>query len=107
MKRLLIIIPIVVIFVGLILILIFNFSGNNNYIVKVDIIDEKSPDRVLTVYKDNEKIEFDSMYYLDDVFICDSESPNVAKSALKNVKQIKVKLKNGRILKAKVEKEEK
>ena len=104
-KKLLIIIPIVIIVaIGLVFII---SQSNGNYIIKVNIVDEKSPDRVLELYKNNKKIDFDSIYYLDDVFICDSKVPNVAKSALKRMDKLKVKLKDGKIVKAKVLKEDK
>lgn len=103
MKRKLVIIISIIIVV--VISLIFIFKQNNNYIIKVLVVDTKSPDRILSVYKDNEKVEFDSIYYLDDVFICDSDIPNISKTALKDIKQLKVKLKNGKIIKAKVEEE--
>ena len=102
-KFLLIIFVIIVIILGLIIIL----NIDNGYIVKIDIVDLKSPDRVLVLYKDNKKVDFDSIYYLDNVYICNSETPYVAKSILKNVKRLKVKLKNGKVINVKVIEEEK
>ena len=103
MKKLFIFIPIViVVIIGLIFIV---NNQTNNYLIKVSIVDVKSPDRILTLYKDNKKVEFDSIYYLDDVFICDSTTPNVSKTAIKDIKNLKVKLKNGKIIKVKVEEE--
>jgi len=103
-KKLLIVIPIVIIVaIGLVFI---TSQSNGNYIVKVNMVDAKSPDRILELYKDNKKIDFDSIYYLDDVFICNNKVPNAAKSALKNVTKLKVKLKNGKTIKVKVEMED-
>lgn len=79
---------------------------NELYVVKVYIIDKNSPDRLLKVYKNDKEIEFDSIYYLDNVLICNSTNPAVAKSAIKNEKELKVKLKNKKIVKAKIELEE-
>ena len=103
-KYILIIVPIIIVVV---ISLIFISKQNNNYIIKISEVDDRSPDRVLSVYKDNQKIDFDSIYYLNDVFICDSTVPNVSKSAVKRMDKLKVKLKDGKIVKAKVLKEEK
>ncbi len=79
---------------------------NELYVVKVYIIDKNSPDRLLKVYKNGKEIEFDSIYYLDNVLICHSTNPAVAKSAIKDEKELKIKLKNQKIIKAKIEMEE-
>ena len=72
------------------------FKMKNNYVVEIEMVDNKSPDRVLKVLKNDKEIEFDSIYYLDDIYICSSENPTVGKTAIKNIDKLKIKLKNGK-----------
>ena len=69
-KKLLILVALIITFITFIL--LFYNSSNSLYIVKVSVIDKNSPDRLLKVYLNDKEIEFDSIYYLDDVFICNN-----------------------------------
>ncbi len=97
---------VVLIIGGICTLLLIRGNENDKYVIKIDIVDEKSPDRKLSLLKDGREESFDSIYYLDDVYICDSNVPNTSKSALKDVKKLKVKLKSGKIIEVKVKKDD-
>jgi len=75
---------------------------NASYKIVVSIIEKDSPDRNITVYKNNKKIEFDSIYYLDDVLLCKGINPTINKFDVKDGEELKVKIKNKKEIKAKV-----
>lgn len=94
------------IFVLVICIISFNlYKENNNYIVKIEVIDSKSPDRVLKVLEKEQYIDFDAIYYLDNVLLCNGDNPTVGKTAIKGINKLKIKLKNGKTVLAVIKEE--
>ena len=73
-----------------------------NYSLKVKKIDDYSFDRLLEVYYDDKKIEFDSIEYTDGVVLCSGDKAviyygNISKEnelivVLKNKERIKIKI---------------
>ncbi len=103
-KYLIIIIALIILLIGGIIWFIYKNTGN--YIVKVNSVDEKSPDRVLTVYKEDEKIEYKEIRKMNDVLLCDSNNPSVYYGEIKNESKLKIVLNNDKKVVAKVVKGE-
>lgn len=91
------IIPIIIV---LILILI-NFN-KSTYTIKANKVDSYSPDRILEVYKDNKKIEYEEIQYLDGILLCKGNNKTVAYTDLIDEKNLIVILKNHKKVKAKI-----
>ncbi len=86
---------------------VYGIITKTQYYVVLEKIDNNSPARILKLKKDNEEIEFESVYYLDDVFLCDNTNPSINKNDVKNREKLKVILKDKTVVKAIVKKEEK
>lgn len=96
-----------IIFVVLIsiLCLIFFLNKNSNYMVKINLIDDDSPDRILEVYKNDNKIEYKEIR-LKDITLCTYDNPAVYYGELVDIEEVTIILKNGDSVKAKIFKEE-
>ncbi len=92
---------IIVIIVGFILL-----SNKSDYIIKVSAIDDYSPDRILTVYENNNKIEVMKIEYLDGTFLCYGYNTTVHFGDIENEKELKIVLKDNSVKKAKIVEEE-
>ena len=84
------------------IIIIFN-SKKYEYTIKGYLVDDKSPDRILKVYKEGKEVEFLEIRYKDDVLLCTSKVPAVYYGDIKDVKELKVILKNEKEVVAKIE----
>ena len=109
MKKKLIIVIAIVVLIGLIISLILFFKNkydekNAVYTVKVSLVDDQSPARFLTVYRNNKKIDFKEIYYMDDVLLCKGKNPTIHFSELDGEKELKVILNNDKTVIAKIEK---
>lgn len=106
MKKKIIIIScvlLVVIAIALFLIL----SSKTKYTIRVSIVDDHSPDRVLTVYNEkNEKVEVKRIEYLDGTLLCNGYNTTVHFGDIKDEKELQVILKDNSKIKAKIVKEE-
>lgn len=87
--------------IGLILLLILTFS-NDNYTIKVELIDGFSPDRRLTVYQNNKKIEFEELQYDDGTYLCSGKNPIVSYSEIIGVIELIVKIDENKQIIAKI-----
>ena len=103
-KKPLIILLIVFVVVVTLLILLLN---KTTYYITVSKIDDKSPDRILTVYNDkDEKVEFKRIELLDGTFFCDNINPSVYVDNLRGIEELRVTLKDKSKVKARVIEEE-
>ena len=86
----------------------FLILGNSvKYTIKVDLIDDYSPDRILTVYNEkNEKIEVMKIEYLDGTLLCNGYNTTVHFGDIEGEKEFKVILKDKTEVKAKIVEEE-
>ena len=76
-KKIIIIIPIVLLIIGLGLILYKN-STPSKYEIRVDLVDDKSPDRTLVVLKNGkENKDYRYIKYSDGVILCYQKNPTV------------------------------
>ena len=92
-----------IIIIGLLLI----FMGKTKYTIIVSLVDDQSPDRILTVYDENDKkIEVRRIEYLDGTLLCHGYNTTVHYGDIKNVKELKVILKDKTEVKAKIVEEE-
>ena len=66
-----------------------------NYTVKVSIVDDYSPARVLTTYEEGTKIIVKNIYYTDGTFICTGINANVNKNALVGENKLQLELDDG------------
>lgn len=64
------------------------------YTVKVSVVDEYSPARILSVYEDGSKISFKQINYTDGTKLCSSNG-NVNKSDINDVSKLQVVLSDG------------
>ncbi len=83
-----------------------NDDKNAVYTVKISLVDDKSPDRILTVYKNNKKIEHKEIRKMNGTLLCDSEYSTVYFGEIKNETELKIILKNDKEVVAKIEKGE-
>ena len=102
MKKKLLIIGSVVLAI-IIIVIVLLLSNKVKYTIKVDLIDDYSPDRVLTVYNDkNEKVEVNKIEYLDGTLLCYGYNTAVHFGDIKDEKVLKVILKDKTEVKAKI-----
>lgn len=64
------------------------------YTVKVSIVDEYSPARILSVYEDGSKISFKQINYTDGLKLCSSNG-NINKSDIEGLSKLQVVLNDG------------
>ena len=102
-KWLLVIGALIVIIIIVLLILLMN---KPKYTIKVSSVDDRSPDRILTVYKNNEEIEFKRIELMDGTILCNSVNKSVYFGNIKDVKELKVILKDKSEVIAQIVKEE-
>lgn len=103
-KKKLIIGGILVIFITTILII---FLTKTTYVIKVSLVDDKSPDRILTVYNNkDEKVEFKKIELLDGTVLCDEINQAVYYGNIKDITELRIVLKDNSKVIAKLIKEE-
>ena len=104
-KKILIIIGAIVLLVAIVLFFIFHDTAK--YTIKVSLIDDYSPDRILTVYNEKkEKIEVNRIEYLDGTLLCQGYNTTVHFGDIESEKELKVILKDKTAVKAKIIKDE-
>ncbi len=104
-KKVLIIIGVLVAVVAIVILVIM--LSKTKYIIKVSMVDDQSPDRILTVYNDkNEKVEFKRIELLDGTVLCNGDNTAVHYGNIKNVHELKVVFKDKSKVVAKVVEEE-
>ena len=80
--------------------------GRTKYTIKVSLVDSKSPDRMLTVYEGDKKIEVKRIEYLDGTLLCNGYNTAVYFGDINKVKELKIILKDNKEVIAKVVEEE-
>lgn len=106
MKKKLVIIGSVLVVLITVVILLMLLS-KTKYTIKVSMVDDQSPDRILTVYdENNKKIEVKRIEYLDGTLLCYGYNTTVHFGDIENEKELKVILKDKTEVKAKIVKEE-
>ena len=73
------------------------------YSINAISVDNYSPDIILSVYNISNEVEFDEIRYEDGVLLCTGTNPTVNKNDLINIEYVKVTLKDGTIVDARVE----
>ena len=90
-----------------ILVIIFLNMNKVTYSIKVEKVDNQSPDRILTVYNEkNEKVEVKKIEYLDGTLLCNGYNTTVHYGDIKEEKVFKVILKDKTEVRAKIVDEE-
>ena len=106
MKKKVIILSSIIVTLVLIIILVVLLT-KTKYTIVVSRVDSQSPDRILTVYKSkNEKVDVKKIEYLDGKLLCYGYNTAVHFGDIENVKELKVILKDGSEIIAKIIEEE-
>ena len=101
MKKKLVIVGTVVITIAIIALLVL-FLNKTKYIVKVSIVDDQSPDRILTVYENTEKIEVKRIELSDGTLLCNGYNTTVHFGDVEKEKELRVVLNDNSIVTAKI-----
>ena len=89
--------------VAILAIVLIVLLSSPRYTIKVSIVDDQSPDRILTVYNSkNEKIEVRKIEYLDGTLLCNGYNTTVHYGDIEHEKVLKVILKDNSVGKARV-----
>jgi hypothetical protein len=106
MKKKLLIIGGVVLLIVIIIILIVLLK-KPSYTIRVSIVDDRSPDRILTVYNNkDEKVEVKRIEFLNGVLLCEGYNLVAYYGEILNVDELNVVLNDGSVVKARIIKEE-
>lgn len=92
----------IILLCSIVVLLLFLISQKSIYTINVKKIDDFSPDRILTVYKNNKKIDFVEIEYSDGVLLCSGDNPTVSYSEIINEKELIVKINNKKQVIAKI-----
>ena len=65
-------------------------SSDIKYTIKVNLVDDHSPDRILMVYKNDEKIDVKRIEYMDGVLLCNGYNTAVHFGDIQNIEELKV-----------------
>ena len=107
MKKKYLIIILILISILTVGVILFISKDNSTYAVKVSLIEEKSPDRRLTVYKDDkEESNYKEIHYLNDVLLCKSSNPTINFGDVEGISELKIILNNDKVVIAKLVKGE-
>ena len=101
MKKKLLIIGLIIIVVIAIIVLILLLT-KKSYVIKVSKVDDRSPDRILTVYYNEEKIEFKRIELLDGKALCSGLNPTVHYGNIEGINELRVILKDNSKVIAKI-----
>ena len=106
MKKKVLIICGVILLIVISLVVIF-IPKNTSYVIKYSSVDDRSPDRLLTVYNGkNEKIEFTRIEYLDGVVLCEGYNPTVFFGDIEGEKEFIIVFQDKSTVKAKIVEDE-
>ena len=68
------------------------------YIVKANLVDAKSPDRLLKVYKDDQEIDYREIRKMSGTLLCESDNASVYYGEIKKEKELKIVLNLSRLI---------
>ncbi len=83
-------------------IVLFANKDFGTYIVKANLVDAKSPDRLLKVYKDDQEIDYREIRKMSGTLLCESDNASVYYGEIKKEKELKIVLNNGKEVVAKI-----
>ena len=104
MKKIILISSGIIILIVLVLVILLN--NKSNYEIRVSMVDDQSPDRILTVYNNNKKIEVDQIEYSDGTLLCKGYNTTVHFGDIENEKVLIIVLKDKSKIEAKIVKDE-
>lgn len=85
------------------IVLVILSLNKTSYRIEVSMVDDYSPDRILTVYNEkNEKIEVKRIEYTDGTLLCNGYNTTVHFGDIKNETKLKIVLKDNNIATAKI-----
>ena len=105
-KKILIVVSIIILLLVIIL-LVLNINKKSlnkiNYRIEVSLVDDYSPDRILTIYNnENEKVEVKRIEYLDGTLLCNGYNTVVHFGDIEDEKEFILVLKDDSKEKAKI-----
>ena len=74
-------------------IILFVNRDSSTYIVKVNLVDEKSPDRILKIYRDNQEIDYKEIRKMNGLLLCESDNSSIYYGEIKNETKDAIKYK--------------
>lgn len=86
----------------LILVIVLLLTHRDSYIIKVEKIDNFSPDRKLIVYKNDKEIEFQELQYTDGTYLCSGKNASVSYGEIKDEKKLIIKINDKKQVIAKI-----
>lgn len=86
----------------LILLFIMLLSRKETYTINIEQIDNFSPDRKLIVYKNDRKIKFKELQYIDGTYLCSGKNPTVSYSEIIGVTELIIKIDEKKQIVAKI-----
>lgn len=96
----------IIVFLSLILFIILNLN-KVTYRIEVSLVDDHSPDRILSVYNNkNEQVEVKRIEYSDGTLLCNGYNMAVYFGDIKDETEFRVILKNNKEVNAKIIKKE-
>ena len=105
-KIILIVSVIFLLIIGPITFIVISDKTDNSYKIKLEKIDDNSPDRKLILYQNNKEVEFKKIEYLDGTILCKKNNPTIFFGDLDGIKKVIVTLKDDKKIKIKVIMEE-
>ena len=91
----------------LIVVIVIMINSKQKYTVEVTIVDDQSPDRILTVYnKEHQKIEVRKIELMDGTLLCNGYNTTVHFGDIENETEVKIILEDKTEVIAKIVKEE-
>ena len=104
-KKILIVCSICIVIIAVVL--VFVFSNQTKYKIRISLIDDYSPDRILTVYNEkDEKIDVKRIEYTDGTLLCNGYNTTVHFGDIENETILKIILKDNSEEEAKIIKDE-
>lgn len=95
---------IIAIIIGIVLII---NEKKEIYYIKINRVDDYSPDRILEVYNDkNEKMKVKRIEYLDGTLLCNGYNTTVHFGEIEGEKELKILLEDNRKVTAQIKEEE-
>lgn len=87
----------------LIILILVLVGRKDTYKIKIEYIDNFSPDRELIVYKNNKKINFQELHYTDGTYLCSGANPTVSYSEIDGITELIIKIDEKKQFVAKLE----
>lgn len=76
----------------IVLLIILSLYQRDTYVINIEQIDDFSPDRRLIAYRNNKKIMFEELQYIDGTYLCSGKNSTVSYSEIIGIKELIIKI---------------